>query len=485
MSDLEPIEPQRVLERQRLMDDLWPCPPPPPDFADRVLTGTRPETGRAIARRPQRPSARPIGRPIGRRWSLAAAFAGGALFLAAGALVINRVLPGDDAAGAGVDGHVVSEDRRTIEIGERALAVAEAGSALAWTTGPAGAVRVEQSWGDVFYRVLRGGPFVVSTPVGEVEVTGTCFRVALRTTGDGSGERGMLVEVFEGGVRARSAGHQVALRAGERARLQPGRIPLRMDRPLGGASTAAAPGYGEPPESLTATVDELRARERASQTRTLELEARLRELEKLLPHPPGGKESGLPSPTKAYDFTPDERRALAARCLFRWTLPRHLTSWAPPTFDQTLVLDPVERAAVVREMEEQRTAFVEELRAIYTEVTGDTEIGAKLSPMGLQHEIDGKTPRPDGTEARQLILLEWAGSRRPPSEAELPRRPAVERYWRLLVGATDETIRRLTRVMGPDRARQLTHELVNTGVYGREPGCPSRDPSQAAGRERR
>ena len=48
-------------------------------------------------------------------------------------------------------------------------------------------------------------------------------------------------------------------------------------------------------------------------------------------------------------------------------------------------------------MEDQRTSFIERLRAIYIEVVGDTHAArTKLSPMGLHHEIDGKTPKPDG-----------------------------------------------------------------------------------------
>ena len=150
MSDGEPVEPQRVEQRQRLMDELWPCPPPPADFAQRVLAQSR-------APEPQ-PARR---RPLMRRWPLVAAFAGGAVALALGIVLMNGARFDTGAGRARFDtgaGHVVSQSRQTIDIGERALAVAESGSALAWTSGPDGAVRVEQSWGDVFYRVSQGGP---------------------------------------------------------------------------------------------------------------------------------------------------------------------------------------------------------------------------------------------------------------------------------------------------------------------------------------
>jgi hypothetical protein len=475
MSDGEPVEPQRVEQRQRLMDELWPCPPPPADFAQRVLAQSR-----APEPKPERRG------PLLRRWPLVAAFAGGAVALALGIVLMNGARF-DTSAGRAIEGHVVSESRQTIDIGERALAVAESGSALAWTSGRDGAVRVEQSWGDVFYRVSQGGPFLVRTPVGEVEVTGTCFRIALVTASQGQdqGERSMLVEVFEGGVRARSGTNEITLRAGERARLQPDRIPLPLERPLSGATAGGADGDG----AISSSLDELRARERASRARSLQLEARLRELERSVTRPggnTGNADGSMPPRSKLFDFTPEERRALAARCQFRWSIPRHLTQWAPPEFDQSLIVDPVERAAIVRVIEDQRTTFIEQLRAIYTEVAGDAATAAKLSPMSLHHEIDGKTPKPDGVQARQLILLEWSGARTTPTEAELALRPAVERYWRLMVNAADDTIHRLTPVVGLDRARALTRELVDTGVYGREPGCPSRDPNlSSGGREQR
>ena len=474
MSDRDPVEPQRVEQRQRLMDDLWPSQPPPADFAQRVLAARRAPESPPPARR----------RPLLRRWPVMAACAGALVVLGLGALLVNSGRLDRRAGGQAMDGHVVSDSRQTIDIGDRALAVAEAGSALAWTTGAGKAVRVEQSWGDVFYRVHRGGAFLVSTPVGEVEVTGTCFRIALMNATQLHGERSMLVEVFEGGVRARSGTNEITLRAGERVRLQPDRMPLPLDRSLAGAG-----GPGDADGAINSGLDELRARERSSRARSLQLEARLRELERSITPPPAKGGSGdlnLPPRSKLFDFTPEERRALAVRCLFRWTMPRHLTQWAPPEFDQALIVDPVERAAIVRVMEDQRTSFIEQLRAIYTEVTGDSITAAKLSPMSLHHEIDGKTPKPDGVEARQLILLEWSGARTTPTEAELARRPAVERYWRLMVNAADDTVHRLTPVVGLDRARGLTRELVDMGVYGREPSCPSRDPNlPSSGRETR
>jgi hypothetical protein len=278
----------------------------------------------------------------------------------------------------------------------------------------------------------------------------------------------MRVEVSEGAVKARSGTSEIILHAGEEARLSPDQVPLRTDR-----SEAAAPITDG---SYVASVAELRAWERSSRLRALEAEARLRQLERTLASAPrtgaGGDKPAAERPRrKVYAFTGEERAAMARRCEFRWGLPRHLTQWATPSFDKKLVVDGAESAAVVRVMEEQRTQFVEELRALYMEVVGDQQGVERLSPMAMHHEISNKSRSADGHEARQNLLLEWAGKRPPPANPQ--QRPAMERFWRLQTTAGDQFVDRLQPILGPERARELGLDLTDVSVFGRERNCPS------------
>src|SRR5205085_2753683 len=121
-----------------------------------------------------------------------------------------------------------AEARQTVNLAARAAAVAEPGTELAWSVRGE-RVRVEQPRGSVFYRVEHGAPFQVVTPAGEVEVTGTCFRVALgSSTAEGVTA---LVDVLEGSVKVRGDAGELPVRAGESACLALGRSP----KPVGPA----------------------------------------------------------------------------------------------------------------------------------------------------------------------------------------------------------------------------------------------------------
>jgi hypothetical protein len=198
--------------RPDLIDELWPVPSPPPDMANRVL---------AVLHR-ERPSR--LRRPF---------VIGGAVALAAGLALawgLYRRPPGvvDE------DGGWVASGRSTVDIGNRAAAAMEPGADLQWSVRKE-RVRVQQRRGSVFYRVDKGGPFQVSTPDGEVEVTGTCFRIthASRATSTGT-----LVSVLEGSVNVRTSAGMLRLKAGETARLRSARPPEPLPLPPAEAASA-------------------------------------------------------------------------------------------------------------------------------------------------------------------------------------------------------------------------------------------------------
>ncbi len=147
-------------ELERVALDAYEAPEPSSDLADRVLA-------RIQERRPH-------------RWPIGAGIATGIAICAAIALfVVLRPKP--------YAGQVAADKRTTVRIGARAVAVLENGAELKFTVERNGNTQVVQAKGDVFYRVEPGGPFVVSTPAGQIKVLGTCFRVevmpmnALRT----------------------------------------------------------------------------------------------------------------------------------------------------------------------------------------------------------------------------------------------------------------------------------------------------------------
>jgi len=196
-----------------LIEDLWPVPSPPPDLASRVL---------AVMER---------DRPLWRRRPLVV---GGTVAALAAGLALAWGLYRREPGLVEEDGGWVASNRSTVDIGNRAAAAMEPGADLKWSVRKE-RVSVQQRRGSVFYRVDKGGPFQVSTPDGEVEVTGTCFRI---THARRAASTGTLVSVLEGSVNVRTSGGMLRLKAGETARLWSGRPPQPV--PLDPGEAAAA-----------------------------------------------------------------------------------------------------------------------------------------------------------------------------------------------------------------------------------------------------
>src|SRR4051812_19552625 len=141
------------IDRDKLIA-AWPADEAPAGFADRVMGAWQAGEQRPAPRR-------------GRFWAVTGACAA----LVAGVLLFGTRVQSGDASGS----RLVS-GRESIALGNRGTAVAEAGAELSWQVR-GGDAQVTQKSGNVFYRVERGGPFVVHTGGGDVRVLGTCFRV--------------------------------------------------------------------------------------------------------------------------------------------------------------------------------------------------------------------------------------------------------------------------------------------------------------------
>lgn len=401
------------MDEKSLIDDLWPALEPGRDFSARVVAAM--DGVGAVT-----PAPRARRRLAG---ALAVLVAVGVPF------IVYRVTRPRGSSMASF-GDVAARERQTVAIGDRAVAVAEPGAELGWTYG-SGRVRVDQRRGTVFYRVERKTPFVVRTALGEVRVTGTCFQVEL-------GEA-LAVHVFEGSVAVSNERGSLAVTAGELARVESGGAP------------ALASG-GDDREALA-------RRER----RVQQLERSLQEARRANGEVPAGT---LPE-DKYLNFSADDLKVLAARCEFRYARLEHLMGFASPDLGGKFALDDRERAAVAQIMEDQRTHFIEELRSIYVEIVGDPAVAAKLSPTALVDEINSKSRPGEDVEARDRLFAEWAGRTQPP--ANVATRPPVERFWRLVSGASESFVKRVGDVVGPERARQIAKSTLHDAVVIRGP----------------
>jgi hypothetical protein len=436
--------------------DAWTPLAPPADFTARVLAA------RAVAAEPARDAALVRGARR-RRWLIAA---GGAATAAAAAMILLRA-PHRAAAGA-----VLADRRITAALGDRGLAVAEASSELTWRVDGDGAADVIQRSGNVFYRVERGGPFVVHTPAGDVRVTGTCFRIEVDAMNNThklllSGAAGaalasaVLVTVYEGHVVAETRGARTELSAGAHATL------------TGDSTTVTDPALTTLADDAQASREQLLVRTREQQAQLLQLRARVAQLER----GPATTRSGAedpdgPEPGRAWhDPSPERLAAWVATCHIRSDEPS-LDRFQPgsqPSADRDLA--PGEAAAYDATMTEMAKRWKDQVRSLYLEVTGDTAGADSLSSEAMAHEIEDKSAPGEHNQILRKLARERAGLDTAP--ANLTGTSALERLTRAHAQLGDQSEAALAKRLGADRARAIRGDGWSS--RSDSSGCP-KDP---------
>jgi hypothetical protein len=429
-------------------------PPPPAGLAQRVAGALAGESGR---RRPRWFWPR-------RALPLLAAVAGGVVL---GILWMR----------AGSQQSIVAGERRpsvqeTIHLGSRAVLVAEAGAVLRWRGESGNAVVVEQSSGDVFYRV-NGGPFLVETPFGVARVRGTCFRVEVtkmklpdrpNVSGMAVGVAlgvAMVVTVYEGKVLLARSGGEIDLGPGQSGAVSAGGAPQRVAQPAerGGKPMAGVPRFDET-QSLRARVAE-QERELARLRSSSEANGKVRD-----------------ERSRFVDPSHEELLARVERCEVRFDSPVPALSLNEEQRRKWGLSD-TERDAMNEVQQEIRNGVVAELRRLYAEMSGDRAMADRLDPGAIQAEIFAKAPGGVAARARQQLARERAGLAAPP--ADPGQRPVAERTLRLMAGAGDEFERKLAERIGAERAHSLRarndgwpNKTSNMGCDG-EPSRGSRE----------
>jgi len=442
-------EDKPILDEEALA--AWPAGEPPAGFADRVM-----------AARADRPARRR------RVWWIAPV----ALAAAAAAVFAwprGAVEKGTVAAGARVE----------TKLGERAVAVAEPGSSLRWSVRPGGDGAVVQDRGDVFYRVERGGPFVVATPAGEVRVLGTCFRVEV--TEMKIGKQGIagaaagaavtavvMVTVYEGRVLLANEKGRTDLRAGERATAATGAAPGPA---VTASASAATPAAASAAPAAAATPAELAAREAGHRAEIAKLRARIAELE-------GGRQTDMfsvevpPGEQPRYNPHPshDDLVAMAKECKIAFDLPSTSPDHPFNISAQARTaagLSESDAAAAVEAANQSMARTLAQIRAVYVEVTGNNAASEELSMNSMISEIEEKAA--DSGASKWQLAAERAGL--VPVPSSLGSRSPTERMLRALSSSGDDVERAIAAVVGADRAQALRAANNGWGSTWSLSGC--------------
>jgi hypothetical protein len=435
--------------------DEWKAMEPPADFADRVM------------------AARDAGAQKSPPTRRLRAAIGAGLLLATAAAWLFAVRGGDAI------GQAAPLQRASLQLGRRGIAVAEAGARLDWQVR-SGDARIRQSAGNVFYRVEKGGPFVVSTPAGDVTVQGTCFRVEVEpmlskqqviAAGVGAAIAStVLVSVYEGRVLLANEHGKTVLSAGEQGSARSGRAPdalAQNNDAVASKNGAIAQNSTPPPEGITR--EQLLLRDQQQRAELDKLRARVQQLEVADKNGDGKKKDERPF----FDPSKDELQQMAKDCKLKWDHPPIVSNIDGMGFKNTpeLGITDQERAEIIRVRGELNARVLKDLRGLYVEVTGDKTGADSLAPQALENEIMSKSPEEILQQVFYKLSHERAGMAAAPTSTA--GEPAAERLMRMMTNLGDDYEQKLGAAIGPDRAHQLRAEQNGWGSRSQASvGCP-------------
>lgn len=456
MTEQKPMTgPFSATEREAL--DAWVAPEPSADFAARIW-------GREEKRAKRRV-------PV-------AAAAALLVILSAGFFARSML--------SGAEGSVNALRRQTVALADRGLAVVEGGTSIDWRVDPGGDAWVSQPNGRVFYRVESGGEFIVETPMGTVRVSGTCFEVEVNTmnqiktallgaTIGGVSTAGVIITVYEGSVEAANRSGLEEAQAGEVLTMARGRKPeLIGEKPPG--ARAAYPGALANRSERKADGDVIDTKsgtprkEQVAHLRSANevLRAEVAKLKEELHHSvEEAKKSAV------YDLDDAQLVEMAERCELRWDMPPIHNGPAETVSAETvqeLGLDDEEQDATNSAYAEFNAQILARYRALYTEATGDSNVGS-LSAHAMVAEINDKSSTDEIRRVFQRLSAERAGLQSPPDDVSALS--PVEKLYRLMTDAGDDFEIMLGQRVGHDKAEAIRRLDGGFGdKHQSRHGCP-------------
>ena len=212
------------------------------------------------------------------------------------------------------------------------------------------------------------------------------------------------------------------------------------------------------PNTQTAPSEDLKVKAAKLEERVHELEAKL-----------AGNEGKAAHPWQ-HDPPHEELVELAKKCTLKWDSPQFGAKPAVISDDdaEALNLQPEQRKKLDAVLAAFNASFTQQLRAIYTEATGDT--GAGMARSSMISEVTDKTDSLNQKRAYQALARERAGLQ---AQADVARTTPFERMMRLLSTAGETVEKQMADAVSPDIARKLRESHGGfSSRHSSSYGCP-------------
>jgi hypothetical protein len=305
----------------------------------------------------------------------------------------------------------------------------------------------------------------VTTPAGDVDVRGTCFRVKVGNEMNrrdvkagavgGLATAVAFVVVYEGSVAVARGAQSVVLGAGEAAQLDASGVRRAMDPEAARALFDKRIAGDDDPllaanQSLAESIHVLQSRLDGLDEERGRLSKRLEEANLRL------ADAGTFNPNRAYDLSKDDWKELAAKGRVKFRTPACLSprGWSPDREElNALGLAPDDARVIKEAYAHAYEREWSELRPICAQVFSP-EVADKLGPGQCSGAVvhvlgDGNWKR---VQAAITAVAEIrAGARPVPASSEDP----IERIFLVWTGALGDLESDLARSFGPEEAHRL------------------------------
>lgn len=426
---------------------------------------------------------------------------GAATFAVLALAATFMVTIGRDGAQHKAQGDVVARDRTEVSVGSRARVVLEPNAHVAWQSTE----EVTQSEGSAFYRVEPGTTFKVHTPVGDVTVLGTCFRIKVRAgdasananananakassnadanpNGDASLGGGTMmtkrdvksgvvgavstaiafVAVYEGKVAVSHAGQSVQLVAGEAADLGPGAPKKDEDgsaaeRAFDDRAFEEDEAKGDPTlranKNLVASVADYRARLERLDVQKRALEQELAETKDKL-----GLAAGDAGAFVKNEVNEEEWKELAKNGTIKMRVPCNWKGgwWPPPAKLNELGLSRDDGTTIQAASNRLYESSWAKIRPVCEKI-GGKDLAEKLGLDGCPSFVFNYMKGADKDNALEAMrrVSEMRAGLRPLLSVDDPQLGPVEKVMLVLTGEQQAFEADLAQSFGPDEAHRI------------------------------